>query len=543
MSRGCAFAVVLLGTATLVAGPREDVVRLLPTDAHVCVLVQQLRTQTQPGPMTQELLASAPLRAVVGGPEWAKLRQIVEQVGTSLQISPRELIDDLFGDALGFAHWTDATGQDDGLIVTYARNPQLAATVVERLNQVQKSTGELKGTAEQQRGAWRVVTRTKRGGGQEFFAFHGHLVAFSTRLAVLDRLATPANTHLALLEQLGVSGRPVVAWVNPRVYDAELQTKRARAKGDEAVFLNQFSKYWSAFAGVAVFLDWTTSVEMGVAVQMNSAALPASAQTLFAAGNVPSALWGSMPANTLSAVGGRIDGGALVETVAGFLPPATTEQIWQALSPSVAPAFGGTERFAAGLRGLGPDWALWSTPPGADEAWWPRTTLAVRVGQAGPVWSQGLQFFTTLAVVTHNNSRSDNAAFKHTTQAGTEVHYVAGGKAFPPGLQPAFATKGEYLILATTPGAVTDFMPPTALPANAEVPWVRVSAHAWRAYLLHQRKAVEQWLTTSANVSATEANQRIETVLALLALFERVELSHRAQGERVTLTLRVWGVK
>ena len=42
-----------------------------------------------------------------------------------------------------------------------------------------------------------------------------------------------------------------------------------------------------------------------------------------------------------------------------------------------------------------------------------------------------------------------------------EIKYLANDKAYPPGLQPAFALKGGYLVLASSPEAIRRFTPPT----------------------------------------------------------------------------------
>ena len=109
---------------------------------------------------------------------------------------------------------------------------------------------------------------------------------------------------------------------------------------------------------------------------------------------------------------------------------------------------------------------------------------------------------------------------------------IDGGQ-LPPGLQPAFAWKGGYLVLASSPEAVRRFVPPSrgsdadALP-DAEVPLVRLALQGWAGYLRTYRKPLSAYLASAYHLSAPEADARVARIVEGLELFDGVEVVQRA---------------
>ena len=68
-----------------------------------------------------------------------------------------------------------------------------------------------------------------------------------------------------------------------------------------------------------------------------------------------------------------------------------------------------------------------------------------------------------------------------------EIKYLAGDKAFPSGLQPAFSLHGGLLILASSPEAIRRFVPGPNAPPGETQTLLRVSFKAWRTFLAERR--------------------------------------------------------
>ena len=128
------------------------------------------------------------------------------------------------------------------------------------------------------------------------------------------------------------------------------------------------------------------------------------------------------------------------------------------------------------------------------------------------------------------------------SQEGVEVRVIEGGQ-LPPGLQPAFAWKGGFLVLATTPDAVRRFVPPTQAEATvadgAEVALVRLALQGWAGYLRTYRSPVAAYIADAYHLSPAEADTRVNRWLEGLDLFDGVEVVQRSAAGRATVTVRL----
>jgi hypothetical protein len=126
-------------------------------------------------------------------------------------------------------------------------------------------------------------------------------------------------------------------------------------------------------------------------------------------------------------------------------------------------------------------------------------------------------------------------------QDGVEVRVVEGDH-LPPGLQPAFAWKEGYLVLASTPEAVRRFKAPSRGDVRSpeeEVPVIRLALQGWASYLRNYRGPVAASLAEAYQMTPAEANARIDRWLEGLDLFDVVELTQRVTPGGATLTLRL----
>ena len=119
------------------------------------------------------------------------------------------------------------------------------------------------------------------------------------------------------------------------------------------------------------------------------------------------------------------------------------------------------------------------------------------------------------------------------------MKYLAGEGVFPPGVQPAYALKDGYLVLASSPEALRRFGPAAAGKASGEVPLLRLSARAMHEYLTERRDALVPLVAEKNGLSKEEAGRRLDGLTAGLGLLDRVEISQSSEAGRVSLTLRL----
>jgi hypothetical protein len=539
--------------------------RLVPADAGFVAVVQDLRDQLarlERSPFAARFAASPLGRAVRDTPEARKLAALDRQLRTHLGVSWPQLRDDILGDAVVLAYTPGPPGKPEeerGLLLVHARKPDLLAGLIDRLNELQQKSGEVDAVERREYQGQGYFYRHKKGGGDEFYFLRGPVLAFTDKEASIraaidrDRQTPPTAGELpalaSRLRRLGVERSLIVWWVNPRVFDAALNAKVEQAGGPESVILRTFARYWGALESAALHLSLDRDVALGLTVRAHAEALPAAARRFAAEADRPSALWVSFPDTALFTAAGRVPWGPLIETGREFLTPEACRAVQEAVARSVSAVLG-RDVLTEVLSRLGPDWGVCVTPPDpADRHWLPSLTavLRLRPGGAGvPVEQRaldGLDFFARLVVLGYNSHRQDQLRLRVVSQGPVEVRVIEGDQ-WPPGLQPAFAWKGGYLVLASTPEAVRRFVPPPVAdtpgsPDGVEFPLVRLALQGWAGYLRSYREPVAAFLADTHKLTPADAHARIDKLLEVLDLFDAVELTQRPALGRATWTLRL----
>ena len=155
-----------------------------------------------------------------------------------------------------------------------ARDAKLLADLIERLNTLQKGSGDLKELEEREHQGVKYVRRVEKK-QESFYYLKGPVLAFSSqertlRQAIeLDEKASveeepPVARQLRLL---GVERRLAALWLNPRAFQAELQAKALSGKPEERAVLTHFLTYWKALEGVAISLTLDKDVALSLSVR------------------------------------------------------------------------------------------------------------------------------------------------------------------------------------------------------------------------------------------------------------------------------------
>src|SRR5262245_42462385 len=188
----------------LAAPPRDELLRLVPDDAGLCLFVQNLRQQLDrlhASPFAEKLAASPIGQLFRNAPELKHLAAFDQQLLTKLQITSAQLRDDILGDAIVVAYTPgppDKPEQEQGLLLLHARNPGRLVALFDRLNDIQRQSGELIAVESRKFGSQPYVRRQKKD-GEEYYAIRGPLLVFSDCEARLhkalecDRTRPPAD--------------------------------------------------------------------------------------------------------------------------------------------------------------------------------------------------------------------------------------------------------------------------------------------------------------------------------------------------------------
>jgi hypothetical protein len=540
--------------------PRDEALRLAPTDFALVVVVQNLRdhvTAVSESPFASWFPTTALGRQFLNGADFKKITDSATPLFGALGITPSDLFQDIVGDAVVFAYTPAPPGDPKGersVILVRPRKPDTLLKVIDRLNEGQTRSKELKALVAHKHADAPYFERQKPDGPSDFYCFRAGVFAFSGSeseiKAVIDRAATaPTGAPPALvarMTKLGVADAAAVALVNPRPLDADLAAKVRNAKPDERAFLTKFAEVWAAADGAAVYLALGAGAEVGVSVQFDPGKLPAGAKTWLAGDRTPSALWGAIPDDAMLAAAGRVTANDLIDFL-GTLhapdgKPGVRETIEQALGPIV-----GKDKLPRVLDALGPDWGIWAVPPAKDaKGAVPVVVAAVRVraddpagADAAKALTQGLDYGFLMARIAYNTSHKDQLELREEKDGDAVIKSLAG-ETFPAGFRPCYALKGGYLLLSTSPDAIKSFKAPTGDPKpGGEVPLARFNAAVARDYLSSHAPQLAKLLSAAGAGDEKALTEQLGGLAAVLEPVERVDLLARGDATGLRLMLRV----
>ncbi len=548
----------LLSTVTVAASPRDELLRLVPDDVHFCAVVQNLRerARTLTDTSLAAQIAGLPfVKAKFDSAEFKKLIEIEKRLLQDLQVTPEQLRDDILGDTLVFAFRQGATEKpedEQGLFLIWARDVKLLNAIVDRINELQTQTGELKELRSLSYGNQDYRHRSKvknETASNEYYLIRGNILVFSHQeriiRAVIDRdrnqpsAAKEQPFWSKMLQQLGFEKALVALLFSPRNFDAELAGKRDKSvKADERAFLQEFYKYWQACDGLGLSGDIGPNLEVSLAVHLRKDALPKPAQQFFREFSKASALWNVIPEDALLAISSRIDFAALIELFGGFCDSGRLKEISDSVESSMKPF-----SFGAFQKGLGPDWGIWAFAPAPkDKTWVPQVLFAIKVQNnpdgvaAEKAVRDAVQFLATLAQFNKSSVRVGVMNFNN-----TEIRYLSNDTVLPTGLRPAFASKDGYLLFAGSPEVIQRFAPPVDAGGKEEIPVVRISATGWKNYLSDHRNEVADFLEKTIGLPGKDGIERIGIIVDNLKAIDRFEIAVKSKADQATIVLRLKG--
>jgi hypothetical protein len=533
---------------------REGLVRLVPDEFAVCLVLNDLRGQHDKllrSPWVKRLAQSPLGKALGDAPQLFQMDKLEAALRGTLDISWAQLRDEILGDAVVLAYRPGPPGkpeQEEGLMLLSARNRDLLARVMDRLNKHQKDAGELK-AVQARKHAGLTYHRRVEAHGESFYFLDGPVLAFTAQERVirqmLDRRAAPPGKFKPLpltdhAREAGTDGALATLWINPRGLDAEMRAQAEELKGPEAHALRTFLRYWKAMDGLSLSLVVERDPEIVLAVHARTAALPAAARRVVETAAQPSDLWQRFPKDSLLTAAAQVNLPDLVEALGEFLTPKARKALTDRMKRNLSESF--TKQL---LGALGPDAGLCIAP--TDKSSFPHVLIALRVRPAPPgkpsaekTLMTAMGFFVGLAVLDHNSKNKDQLVLKRENQDGVEVRYLVNDKKFRAGLRPAFAVKGGYLVLASSPEAVRRFAArPAPAPPGKGSRLLRLSLRGLARFLKDRREGVVELLSGKRGLPPEAVGEWLNGVLSGLDLFDALELTQYSRPGRVAWVARL----
>jgi hypothetical protein len=472
----------------------------------------------------------------------------------NLEISLVQLRDDIFGDLLVLAYSpgpADKPDKERGLLLLEARNPERLAKILDRLLALQKESGEVTRVQEQTLGRHKYLMAVRQR-ETNFYLRSGAILAVTSDESVLRdviaRLDNPAAQSIFKdrFPSLDSAGRIVSLWLNPKPYRALLERQIGLVKGAQLAALQTFLRYWNALDCVGLFITHRDDCEITFAVEGRLGELPPGGSNMLFKPPAPTNdLAGRWPPEAFLTLTRSIDLPGTLVGVSEFMDLATRQQL-QSTFEQKASALLGQDVVGEALPTLGPEWGgCIAAPPSMDAAWFPHMLAAVRIHATTAEPAPELHLMNTLnslanlAVFAQNQVRPGSMSLRSRVHDGTEIRYLANDKEFPPGLLPAFACRGGYLVLGSSPAAIVRFAPHRPDGAHAEGPFFQVLFRPLVTYLRERQDVLATYQAAHNGVTQVEAKARLERLTALVELLNRFEIASRPLPNGLALSLRL----
>ena len=554
--RGMPLLVLIALSPLLRANPTDELLRLVPAEATVCFIAQDLRVhaaRTQASPFADWVERSPWGKNFAASEDYQRLLKGQGKIAETLGVKVEALRDGIFGDAVVYAYLPGPAGKpedDAGIFMTRAKDAELLARMVAKLNEGQKQTGEVLRVVERTHAGSTYFAREKPEARNDFYFVDGGLLFYSSRerpmLLALERKAKAAvEKEVPLFAQarkrLGFERAAFAALFAPRSIDAELKAVSGVLPNEDArAFVQQFAKFWATVeaVGLALELDAHVEISLGLVSKVPTAEPAASA------------LWSAVPADAMLAITGKIRWNELAETARAFLGEASSAKFQQWLDQSIAPIVG-REMLPKLLAGIGPDAGAWLVPPAKDsKAFLPAFALAIRIptiesadAKLRDTLRGGFDFLVQAHRVEHNRTHADQFDTETEKFGERRLTVVSNGRALPAGVSLAYGLCEEFFVLGSNPQSVGGFPKEVKADAKHAGLLVRFSASRTVKYLREHGKALSVALAEKSGKDAAELEREFAALSNTLELFESWELRATTRGELTKYTWKIEFIK
>jgi hypothetical protein len=557
-SAALTWLLLVVGSTGQAAAPADHLLKLVPRDVGLCLVVQDLRGhahQFLASPFFEQLCHSPLGEVARKAPEARKIARAKAALEQALGTDLAQVRDEILGDAFVLAYRPGSTSQvqEQGLLLLHARDSKLLADVVERCNEAQRKSGELKQLETRRHGEAAYFCRIGDR-GSSYYLVHGPLLALSCQeepiLHVIDAEVSSASSPLSIVtgqfRRLGADGSLAALWINPRTFDREITGQAQAAEGVEAAIQQAFCAYWKALEGAALWLTLGQSeLQLNIGLLVRRDELANTAPVSGSSTTVPSELCQRFPPNAILTIAGDFAS----ETWSGFLTACQGPKEQKNGRGAVQDGSGhDMEALTKLLPRLGPDMGICIAPPPSNSSCFlPNAMWALRVrtanGQPGSDDGlfQAIHVAAELAVMLFNNNHDAKVVLETTNQGTVRVDYVTG-PGLPAGFRPAYALADGFLLITTNPEAITSFRTGALAHADAgsiDVPFLRFSCRELRRYIAEHRGDLSAHIHEKSQLSENLISQKLDRLIAVLQLCRDCEVTQRVRDDGICLSLRM----
>ncbi len=559
MLRFCTVAILILGFASSArANPTQDLLRSVPPECTLCLVAQDFKGHSQrlaESPFAARLKKSDLGKILMNAEALQKIFDFEKVLAGPLGITFEELRDCIFGDAVLYAYRPGTAAKPDedaGILMLKARDPKALAKLVETLNEVQTKSGELKALTEVKLGKLAYFRRAKDAGETEFYFLREGVFGFSRdeslvkQVLALEAAPPKVAPFLDAYDRLKLEKAALAAIFNPRPLDAELKAKLAAAPDDNAkAILKQFARIWSATQAAALSLDLGADAELAVHAAFDPKLLPAELKP-FLGTSKASALWSVIPKDALFAVAGRLDLPQVLGLGKAFLSEGGLKGLSDLLDNKIAPAVG-KDALPDLLKGIGPDWGVWLTAPTEkDKGTLPELTIALRVRSAdskdnafGDALRMGLDFAFQTFRVEYNRTHDDQFALKQIKDEAGPIAHLENAKLLPAGVRPAYAQRGDFFLLASSPEAIRRFDAKKDAPKEDAGLFLRIDWATLSRYLTAHGEDVAKALGSLSGKSAADVLKEFRELGQVIELLSDLDVHQTGTVESTKWSLKL----
>jgi len=548
MQRLLALLFTLFACGTSQADAITDTLRIVPPESGLVFVLHDLRHHGAEikGSQFWKWFQQTPFgKEFLNRPELVPLHDLDDALKLHFETTLTELRDDVLGDLVVFAyHPGDGKSREQGLLLIQPRKVELLQKLIKKLGTFQEKTHASRRYSER--------VKSEKDGVREadYWAIHEGVFLYSSEeaaikaaLSRLDRLAEErGNPLVQAWEQQAKAPPMLLAWMNPRVFDAEFKSNLADNKlnASEKVFLTHFAKLWQSVDSMSFAMHRTESLELRLEANYTPTKLPKELAPWLAEREAPK--WNVIPDGALVAVQSNAKLEPLLTAISGFVS-SPNEPLFEKLQEQLGPLVG-KDRFAKILANLGPNWSFWvDSPTAGNPHWLPEFTLAIQLGESkipSPEVTRGLgqllDFTAHQARLQFNRTQKEQMDFLEETQQGITIKQLVSDKGLPPGFRPSYGFRDNFLVLASRPERVRSF---TIKPAGSSKVLATVSAERIQAFLATHADKMGPELAEWQKRSSVDVKGELRGLADLVSLFKNLELSQHHEEGRVHFRLKV----
>ncbi len=549
-TRRCVVLFAWLGLASVASAQtafRHDLLALVPDDFAVCIVVHDWRGHAARWEQSDwiKVFRQSPLhKTILDAPEMKQLGRWHDDLKKHFDLDWPTLRDDVLGDTVILAYKPPSQknpADEQGLFLLHARKPERLVHLVDRLNDRQTKSGELKSLAVLEHKGTKYHRREEAKKTQYYF-LDGPLFAFTDKhdvlRAFLERRAAARKEHpwAKRFQRAGAEQALVTMCVDP--------SRLALDFGQNAKAKDALPTYWKALEAIFVTLTIENEAELRVVIQADAKKLPELVRDAFSRTVPASTLWQRFPEQSILTIAARTNFAGTAEGLKVLLPKKDHKDLADEWQRQLAVLLGVDLKEV--LLSVGPDWGICVLPARkASELPQALIAVAVKPDEQQPDFGGALftkvQKLTEIAVEAYNQRHPKSKIRLQTlTQGKVTVVYLAHDALFPAGMQPACALKDGFLLFATSPEVIEQFrLHEGKTPLRKDTPLVRMSAPELATLLHNRREQILGNLTAGQTMSERDAKKNLESVIALLRLFDQMTLSQHGEAGQATWTLRL----